>query len=295
MGVFNLEYCLEQLAILNEKKSSEEYARESFKKKHNFVQEKPNGNKNIGNITDKDGKKYRINMDNTKEIKDCLGRPYKRTTAADSEDPRKTIYLDKDFFQLKGSNKGERREAILNHEIGHQKLHNTNPNSDSVDDKNKTMKVFKKSITDSDKQVTGVDITKDEHQIDSYGKPVNPSHNFRKRYFDLKGADEYAAQASSNSKERITQRNKDLETAKKYEKKDNTHATAIEFEADRYAANHTSASALKKGLRELNKKSQKEMEDGDTKKEEAKAKEEDYLARKKALEDKDLKKSDTYK
>ena len=120
--------------------------------------------------------------------------------------------------------------------------------------------------------------------------------------------------------------------AKKYENKNNDHAKAIEFEADRYASNKTSEGDVKKALRERNKhktdknniikniKNDAKMREEETNhplnkkminherknalKEESiknqmteqhKSDTVDYNARSKALKDKDMKKSNIYK
>ena len=80
MAIFNEEATL---IALNEKKTREKYARRSFKKKYNFEPDKPGSSK--GTITDKAGKKYRIDM-NAKETHANTG----------SEDS--SIELDKNFL-----------------------------------------------------------------------------------------------------------------------------------------------------------------------------------------------------
>ena len=99
MSIFNLEYCYEQLDILNEKKTREEYARRSFKKKYNFVPDKPGGN--TGTIEGENGKKYRIDMEKSKTAINDKGVPVKRSTSASLSSAEGRITLDKHFSSLK--------------------------------------------------------------------------------------------------------------------------------------------------------------------------------------------------
>ena len=123
------------------KKTHEEYAKEKFKKKYNFVPDKPGSSKGTIEV---DGKKYNIDI-NSDTIESKTG------------DKNGNIGVDNRFFKLKGSNKSERRDAALYHEIGHQSLHNSNPKSETVDSKNRSQKYFRKEIKNSIKNKTGVD------------------------------------------------------------------------------------------------------------------------------------------
>lgn len=136
MAIFNENYIMEM-------KSKEEYARISFKKKYDFKPDKPGSN--TGTIT-VDGKKYNIDIRNRKYkvnknqmkniIKDAQnslkedpkvintvvkgkGKIFTKSNYYSNNEPGEII-LDKKYFKLKGSNNNERRDAILQHEIGHQ-------------------------------------------------------------------------------------------------------------------------------------------------------------------------------
>lgn len=275
MAIFNEAY----VELLLEKKTTEEYHISDFKKEFNFVPSKDDPN--IGTITDGQGKKYKVKID----LKD-------KNMGADTYDKDSLIVLDKKFFNLKGSNKNERMKALLQHEIGHQNLHNWNPDNKTVDKKNRSMESIKDDAIKTIKAADGRDMT--NASDDRIFKIADVD---AKGYFKTLGSPE----------EQKKRRNADLEKAKKYEKEG--HTTAQEFEAVRFAANKTSKEALKKGLRNLNKMNRKsyykDSEDNhksyskkDVEKDfhkfnsDAKV---DYDQRSKALKDKDLRDAKTYK
>ena len=217
MAIFNLKYIN---SLLLEMKNKEEYSRKSFKKKYNFKPDKDN--KNIGKIK-VDGKEYRIDMDKTKDIKDDDGE-HKRRTGALKNDDNNTIYLDKKFFKLKGSDNNERRDAVLQHEIGHHK----NETSSSKDHRPNRLKELDKA----------------------------------------------------------------QKMAKKYDKSDlpnQEHTNYNEILADRYAADRTSKSSIKKAVRNIYKINRKEENDKNNH-DLNKRMELDYKQRSKALNDNELKK-----
>ena len=254
--------------FLEEMKTKEEYGRESFKKKYNYKSSKEN--KDIGTITDKNGKEYKVDIRKNKN----------HTTESDLSDKDSKISLDNKFFKLKGSNKNERRDAVLNHEIGHQNLHNINPNNKTVDKRNRSGEVFKKTVTSSVKN-QGLDLDNNEKLRKEYG--ANPKNIRKQVYDDLKIKD----YLKDTNKLDISKRNKSLSYAEKYSKKDKDHHDFSEYEADRYAANKTSEKALKKGIRNYYKLSKKVVDkaNGDS----------DMKQRSKALKDEKMRKSDTYK
>lgn len=301
MSLFNIsESSLNEykLMILQEKKTREQYARDKFKKKYNFKPDKPGAD--TGTIT-KDGKTYRIDMkkSNSMELYDTDGGVNKvnRNTMADLNDKHSGINLGREFFKLKGSNKGSRRDAILSHEIGHQNLHNVNPENKTVDKKNRTEEVTKNVIKGIVKD-TGQEAS--DKDIDTFAKYLNKNNN--------------------SSKEDKDKRNNSLNSAKKYET-NKPHQNAAEYEADRYAANKTSEKAVKKGVRNFYKiqNSKKGIDNkiknikdtykksgysygkhytidrNEFKKGENKAAQDDMNQRSKALKDKELKKSNIYK
>ena len=137
MAIFNYNYIIEM-------KNKEEYRKNSFKKKYNYKPDKPGSD--TGTIT-VDSKKYNVDIrnrkydmskDKMKSMKKVLQNlSNEKPNAIDAivkqhckistnsklyEDKNKPgkITLDKKYFKLKGSNNNERRDAILQHEIGHQ-------------------------------------------------------------------------------------------------------------------------------------------------------------------------------
>lgn len=254
MAIFN--ELATDLMILNEKKTREEYARRRFKEKYNFEPDKPGSN--TGTITDKAGKKYKVDMKPGK-MDVGLGEIDIPTSAEIYGDNAKDskINIDKNFFKIKGSHKGERRDAMLQHEIGHQNLHNAHAENKTVDKKNRTMEVYKNVAKGYVKDNSGVDVSsdKDVNRITSDGKSA---HEKRKEINDNgETAKHYAKKLGS--KEERKQRNADLEVAKHYEKK-SPHANAFEYEADRFAANRTSERAVKKGVSNAYKLARKDYD-----------------------------------
>lgn len=259
MAIFNEAYIDD---ILNESgKERKRRVIRSTVKAFNFKPDKPGSS--IGAI-ESEGKKYRVNIkaDNTEA----------KTGSADS-----MVNIGKEIYKLKGSHKGERRKAAIQHELGHQNLHNTNVDNKTVDDKNRSQQQFRRSVDKSIKKKYDLDMSNDENVNSIAHKFFNNSSTRINRIID------------SNSPSR--NRDKDLEKAKKYEKTDkSSHTTAEEFEADRYAANRTSERAVKKSLANTKKNNHKDL--SDEKKEESRI---DFAQRKKALKDDDLRKAKTYK
>lgn len=304
MAIFN--ELATDLMILNEKKTREEYARRRFKEKYNFEPDEPGSN--TGTITDKAGKKYKVDMKPGKMFVG-LGAIDVPTSAEIYGDNAKDskINIDKSLFKIKGSHKGERRDAMLQHEIGHQNLHNTHAENKTVDKKNRTMEVYKNVTKGYVKDNSGVDVSsdKDVNLITSDGKST---HEKRKEINDQGGIAKHYAK-KLGSKEERKQRNADLEVAKHYEKK-SPHANAAEYEADRFAANRTSEKAIKKGVRNAYKLARKDYnktfdaitggygdEDGrkEFKKNMNNAAEVDMRQRSKALKDDAMRKAKSYK
>lgn len=122
--------------LILEMRTREAYAKQKFKNRYNFKQSDSHGNN--GYIT-VDGKVYKVDLndkyrtrynDKNVQINYSTTEPEYDTTSAISTS--KPIYNDDktdtaigigpDFFKLKGS---KRRDAILQHEIGHSKLNHT--------------------------------------------------------------------------------------------------------------------------------------------------------------------------
>jgi hypothetical protein len=229
MGIFYLsESSINDYVVLQEKKTREQYAREKFKKKYNFKPDKPGSD--TGTIT-KDGKTYKVDIGKSKKVKihDLTGEKTiaDRRLQADIADKDSSIILDDRYFKLKGSNHGKRRDAMLSHEIGHQNLHNVNSDNKTVDKKNRSHSVYASTLhatlKDSNNPYSEEDIKK----------------SLKAQNFD---------KDNLGSAEEQKRRDKALQAAKKYEK-NKEHHNAVEYEADRYAANHTSEKDVKRGIR----------------------------------------------
>lgn len=113
-----LDYLIEKYNLMLEKKTREEYAVDKFKKRYNFKPNKP-GSK-IGTIT-VNGKEYDIDIDHRKSVLNRDNTLEPRSTSISSKSGE--IALDDTFF--KNIKNQKRRDAILNHEIGHVRLHSS--------------------------------------------------------------------------------------------------------------------------------------------------------------------------
>lgn len=281
MAIFD-RYTTDIFIAINEK-THEEYGKEKFKKKYNFKPDETNSSKGTIIV---DGKKYNIDID-----------------AKDTDSGNKDfdgISLDKRFFKVKSSNKSERHDAILQHEIGHKNLHSIDSKSNNMEARNKSKKFFREKVDkmvekkyNTSMDTNAVDIAKKLRNNPRVHSALNRMSNDRTREFIYKNEfneDEYLKDTASKDQER---RDGDYEKAKKYEKSSQSHIKAEEFEADRYAANRTLEGALKRGLANYNKLSKKDSNISE--KASPKEVEEDYQQRSKALKDKDLRDAKTYK
>ena len=288
MAIFN--ECTTDFLLL-EKATREEYRKRSFKKKYNYEPSKEDPD--VGTITDKQGKKYRVDMKN-KNVKMAA------LTGKENSD----IEIGKSFWKLKGSHKNERRDAVFQHEIEHQNLHNLNSDNKTVDKDKRSKYTFRKNIEHNIKNKQGIDINSSDDDAKTAALKLYEKSNDRIRNAIRNGSGSSARELIykgpiyrednylKNTKD-SDQKNRDADykKAEKYEKKNNSHTIPEEFEADRYAANRTSEKALKKGLREYNRKDAKITKD----KEYNQKAEVDYNQRMKALKDKDLRNAKTYK
>ena len=206
-----------------EKKTREEYSRERFKDKHNF-------DKKTGTI-EVDGKRVKVDMNNSKTM-NVNGSVTPRQTAANVYSDKPEIFLGREFFKLKND---KRREAILQHEIGHTKMHGLNPKSNMLNKDFISEKNVNGLAQSMFQQLTGDDLGKvDEDTRREFMKQINEELKIGE-YLKHKTADNLTRQ----------ERNKLFEKIKsKYEKDGHTNAT--EFEADRYAANKTQKKTYEK-------------------------------------------------
>ena len=270
MAIFN-EAFTDNFMILNEKKTREEYSRRAAEKHFKFEPDKP-GSKD-GTITDKRGKKYQLETDKYYVRPD--GTKSKKDTSSKPDNVNSKININSDIFKLKGSNHGERIKAAIEHEIGHQNLHNFHPNNKTVDPKNRTVESFRRSATRA-----GIDAS-------------DPNYStLLKRYLDK----------STATDEDIKDRQKSLKAAEKYENPNSPHTKAEEFEADRYAANQTSDRAVRNMIKNVYRNQEKRLEKSKSEDisdiDKKKTKEEgdiDKASRLKALKDKEIRNGKAYK
>ena len=217
------ELLLEAAELLSEGavKTSKKYKLDNYLKKHNY-------DKETGTI-EINGRKIKIDKDiKSKTFTTSDGHIARRQTFADMTSPEGKIILDKNFEQLKNN---KRRDAILNHEVGHIKYHNIS-----------SPETTKKS---RDAALDGMAKT----QLLANGLPVN---NMNKALAKSSMSKEYPAKSKKfyqyNKTDR--ERHKNLKKLKNYEKDNIEHSDRTEFEADIYASQQKNGDQLKRGLRE---------------------------------------------
>ena len=223
-GLQEMVEAVNDLVVFTEMKTQEEYAKEAFKKKYKFTQS--GNNPNEGTIT-VDGKTYQVVLDSPKGT--CVSAGF--------------IHLDKKFWKLKNP---ERRDAVLQHEIGHIVLGDTasfNGYSKFIIMPNAYPKL----------RDAAIEFMKQDPNFDSY------EMTDWERILVKGGDDKYAARLNNKN---YLRDHKDqilsiaiggsrgvLSNAGKYIPKNAPdHLSPKEFEADRYAANRTSEKAMRKAL-----------------------------------------------
>lgn len=237
-------------AYLTEKKTREEYTVDRFKKKHDY-------DKDTDTIK-VDGKRYKVDMDYknpSMKAKDENNRTVTqaRQTSAEIDKDDPNIHLDKNFFKLKNDS---RREAVLQHEVGHTKLHSLKGDNKKIDKSMKTNEFIDEFLSDS--------ISYYVDQAKKMGIPEKEAKEQAQRDFKSyaeKLYRDYQKGGLSKDEARKKLRESAISKLSKYKKSSNMHVNTREFEADRYAANKTSSSTLKKGLREYNKLNSKDIDD----------------------------------
>ena len=237
--------------IFEEKATRTEYAMRRFKERYKY------------NPSDKtivvNGTRYKVDLDIAKPIiylPDGAGghaATPRQTCFAWTDEGQ--IILDKKFFQLKDD---KRRAAVLQHEVGHGKLHNTTPGNktadrskisrtmimDEIAEQEAELKKYYKQIGFSDKETAEyVQMWKDgiKPNIDGYLKMSTASEV----------EDKIRASARAAARKYVPKHNPNL---------DKTHTNANEFEADRYAANKVGERYIKRGVRETMKMASKPKE-----------------------------------
>lgn len=298
--LYILEASQEELAYMIEKRTRDEYAREKFKKKYKFIPDKPGSDK--GTITI-NGEKRHIDMGKSKLI-DIDGQYQMRQTAANTYSKNGDIILDKNYFKLKNQ---KRRDAVLQHEVGHTKLHSVRGDSNVADPRSfspKNRGVARRNAYHASKE-----------NLESMGKEtlkmfgIDPSSKSTRKMIndnldDLMGKSDKKYNERSKKNPYRKEREELLKQAGKYRNKSNSHANEHEFEADRFAANRVGVKNVKAGVREYtnkNKKTYKNMKglSNDQKKQLIKNYNKvnaiDQKARSKALKDKKLRDAELYK
>lgn len=256
-------------AYYTEMKTREEYAKQKFKKKYDY-------DPKTKTIKDSDGRRIEVDMD-TKNPKMKVTNVYgnkvdaQRITSVDklSETPR--INLDDRFFKLKNQ---KRRDAVLQHEIGHTKLHSPNTSKSELKAKNVGHDVADEIVNDLEKLYRRRGVSENEIEkmkqngslklrknqiIKKYEKDMDEnkeSSKLRKSSYEKFKKDEENYKYYKPRKSNTNDQNK-KENRKKPSRMNDIHTSAKEFEADRYAANKVGKSEVKKAMREgykMNKK-----------------------------------------
>lgn len=236
--------------IMLEKASSMEYNIRRFKQQYKFDPKT--------STIEVDGNRYKVDMNINQPVVHAQNKDLgatasiPRNISADigsKDDPR--IYLSKTFFQLKDDS---RRAAFLQHEIGHMKLHSVVPGYKHTD----TSKISRKMIMDEIDRYCKIladtykELKVDQSEINSMIASTKELliKNIDKEYLNSSTATELQSKIRADARKAANK----LLPKNIPEGINPSHINANELEADRYAANHTSEKALKRGLRESYKK-----------------------------------------
>lgn len=174
------------------------------------------------------GKRYKVDpgFSSKMKISSIDGAPIytARTTSADTKSDDPKIYLDKDFFKILGK---KSKEAVIQHEVGHLKMHSMSPDSKIRD------KAFASKNTFADMikaNLVGFDNETKKEVVREALKDPGIKKIMQQKSGEISDADRKAVR----------------QIMKKYAH--GGHSNPTELEADRYAANRTSNSALTSGL-----------------------------------------------
>ena len=256
------EQRIKVLSVFMEKKTQEEYAREKFKKKHNFIPDKTKGGNdpNHGTFDRGDGTRRRVDMGKSKSVKaSSIDDPEKnidvpRTAMVELGKPKNrepNYYLDRSFFKLKN---GKRREAILQHEVGHDKFHNTNY-TDSSESKASTKSTVDSFVKNANIKTAykSIGVTLSDKELK---KVENEARMLLTKIFQENRATS-PKELPDKSKQKL--RREMLKILKNKCGK-SPHDNPMEKEADLHAVNKTSRKDLMKGVNEYSKKISKERQ-----------------------------------
>lgn len=287
MGDFNDN---EQVQPFFEKKTSEQYHTEKFKKKYKFVPDKP-GSKE-GTIT-VNGKKIRVDINvhsstmkvycqksqipALKELgievdeKGRVSNPRSTCAEITSSDP--VIHFGETMFKINP----KQLEPLLQHEVGHLKMHSSKDNgvseskyrtkvagkmmSERLEEQNWGGKSKQQIKAEYDNAIKRTKDPKEKERLRQQYKKLDKSVR-EKISADKSTRDDLTdlAKNTKNHKETDKERQELKKYMdKKYSGKDHSHQNFQENEADRFAANKTSEKELKKGLKAYTKKSKGEI------------------------------------
>lgn len=235
-------------SVFTEKATTEQYRLSKFKKKYHYD---PSKKTIVVN-----GETYKADLDHYKSgimyVKDTEGNKVAtiRQMSADTRSDDPEIHFDRNFFNLKNS---KRADAVLQHEIGHTKLHNSNLDGTHTDKSAISGSAFNEMI----KVIYRIaEPQYNEYYKSIYGRPMNTAEKkeliraIKNEIMPRK--DEYMRLSEDRRKGKL--RDDMLKIAKKYAKTSKaSHTNTQEFEADRYAANRTSEKDIKRGVRETYK------------------------------------------
>lgn len=241
--------------LFEEKATQSEYVMRRFKERYKYD---PNTN-----TIEVEGQRYKVSLPNKSGLV-YLDNPTgfgpktivtPSATRMDIGNKDGVLQIGPEFFALKDD---KRRDAILKHEVGHSKLHSTVAGYKHTD----TSKISKEMVVSEinkycDMQRDAINKMNDGEDSDVTDDIVE---TIRKRM--MAGVNDYL-KCSTASEMQAKVRADARRAANKHIPKniddgvDRSHANAMEFEADRYAANHSSERHLKRGVREMYRNSMK--------------------------------------
>ena len=169
-----LDYLVDR--YITEKKTREEYATDKFKKRYKFT---PLSHGDKTGVIEVNGEKRIVDLDTKNPLATAnqYGKlvPSVRKTKSDVVDGRITI--GKEYFSRIKNQK--RRDAILNHEIGHAKFHSLFPEKQLKRDERKmTKKLSQTSLN------TNGHFDADEIEADAYAARVSGKKHLKKAIQD---------------------------------------------------------------------------------------------------------------
>lgn len=216
--------------LLVEKKTREKYVRDRFKKKWDYNP--------IDSTINVDGKRVKVDLSGNDEESKLLayanGQRIPRQISASLNGDEKIILHD-NFFKLKND---KRRDAILQHEIGHLKMHRIEPDqsNDQLFDRRFASK--ENIIAIYRTLINQMGFSPEQSETVLNGLMNDPSV---KKYINSKKSDIPMQTARKDL----------LDALDRQLPKNNSHLNITEIEADRYSANRTSPSQLKQAIRDV--------------------------------------------